>query len=107
MSSIGLPVPRAFVVTSQAFRKFLVDTGLEDTLFQGLDRLNVEDNDALERAAEHAKNAVLKAPMPEVIQDEIKAAYRKISDHDLVVAVRSSATAEDLPDASFASRRRT
>ena len=107
MSSIGLPVPRAFVVTSQAFRKFLVDTGLEDTLFQGLDGLNVEDNDALEWAAEHAKSAVLKAPMPDVIRDDIKAAYRRISDHDLVVAVRSSATAEDLPDASFAGQQET
>jgi pyruvate,water dikinase len=107
MSSIGLPVPRAFVVTSQAFRKFLVDTGIEDTLFQGLDRLNVEDNEALERAAEHAKKAVLKAPMPDAIRDEIRNAYGRMSESDLVVAVRSSATAEDLPDASFAGQQET
>ena len=107
MSSIGLPVPRAFVVTSQAFRKFLVDTGLEDTLFQGLDGLNVEDNEALERAAEQAKFAVLKAPMPDIIRDGIREAYRRMSGDDLVVAVRSSATAEDLPDASFAGQQET
>jgi pyruvate,water dikinase len=107
MSSIGLPVPRAFVVTSQSFRKFLVDTGIEDTLFQGLDRLNVEDNEALERAAEHAKKAVLKAPMPDAIRDEIRNAYGRMSESDLVVAVRSSATAEDLPDASFAGQQET
>lgn len=107
MSSIGLPVPRAFVVTSQAFREFLGVTGLEDTLFKDLERLNVEDNEALEKAADRAKKAVMKAQMPDGIREDIRAAYHRMSEKDLVVAVRSSATAEDLPDASFAGQQET
>jgi pyruvate,water dikinase len=107
MASIGLPVPRAFVVTAQAFRWFLVETGLEQKIYKALDRLDVENNDALEKAAETAKGLVLKAKMPAAIRDDVKKVYRKISSDDLVVAVRSSATAEDLPDASFAGQQET
>ena len=107
MFAIGLPVPRAFVVTSQAFRRFLVKTGLEETLFKELDSLNVDDNNALEQAAKVAKEAVLDAKMPDAIVEAIKAAYRRMDESELVVAVRSSATAEDLPDASFAGQQET
>ena len=107
MASIGLPVPRAFVVTAQAFRRFLVETGLEQKIFASYQNLNVEDNEALERAAEGAKAMVLKAKMPAAIRDDIKKAYKKMADKDLIVAVRSSATAEDLPDASFAGQQET
>jgi phosphoenolpyruvate synthase (EC 2.7.9.2) len=107
MASIGLPVPKAFVVTAQAFRRFLVETGLEKKIFASYDKLDVEDNEALEKAAEGAKTMVLKAKMPAAIRDDIKKAYRKMSDKDLIVAVRSSATAEDLPDASFAGQQET
>ena len=107
MFAIGLPVPRAFVVTSHAFRRFLQKTGLEDTLFSGMDTLDVEDAAALEKAAQKAKSAVLKAKMPKDIQKEIRDAYYKMDPGNLVVAVRSSATAEDLPDASFAGQQDT
>jgi len=107
MASIGLPVPKAFVVTAQAFRKFLVETGLEPKIYKTLERLNVEDNEALEKAADTAKGLVLKAKIPTAIRDDIKKSYRKISTDDLIVAVRSSATAEDLPDASFAGQQET
>jgi len=107
MASIGLPVPKAFVVTAQAFRRFLVETGLEAKIFASYNKLDVEDNEALEKAAEGAKAMVLKAKMPAAIRDEIKKAYKKISPDDLIVAVRSSATAEDLPDASFAGQQET
>jgi pyruvate,water dikinase len=107
MFAIGLPVPRAFVVTSQAFRRFLIKTGLEETLFKELDLLNVDDNDALERAAKVAKEAVLAAKIPDAIVEAVKAAYRQMDESELVVAVRSSATAEDLPDASFAGQQET
>ncbi len=107
MSAIGLPVPRAFVVTSHAFRRFLIETGLEDTLFDGLENLNVEDSKALEKAAHKAKTAVMKAKVPESIWDAVKSAYKKMNSEGLVVAVRSSATAEDLPDASFAGQQET
>ncbi|MBP1929533.1 pyruvate,water dikinase [Methanolinea mesophila] len=107
MFAIGLPVPRAFVVTSHAFRKFLQKTGLEDTLFSGMDTLDVEDAEALEKSAEKAKSAVMKAKMPKDIQKEILDAYKRMDPSGMVVAVRSSATAEDLPDASFAGQQDT
>jgi pyruvate, water dikinase len=107
MASIGLPVPKAFVVTAQAFRRFLVETGLEKKIFSSFDKLDVEDNEALERAADNAKALVMKAKMPAAIRDDIKTSYKKMSAGDLIVAVRSSATAEDLPDASFAGQQET
>jgi pyruvate, water dikinase len=107
MSSLGLPVPKAFVVTAQAFRRFLVETGLEQKIYKSLDHLDVEKNDALEKAADTVKGLVLKAKMPAAIRDEVKKAYRRMASDDLVVAVRSSATAEDLPDASFAGQQET
>ena len=107
MASIGLPVPKAFVVTAQAFRRFLVETGLEKKLFAAYDKLDVEDNEALEKAADTAKTMVLRAKMPAKIKDEIRAAYKKMDNGSLIVAVRSSATAEDLPDASFAGQQET
>lgn len=106
MASIGLPVPKAFVVTAQAFRRFLVETGLEKKIFSSFENLDVEDNEALERAADSAKNLVMKAKMPVAIRDDIKKSYKKMGD-ELIVAVRSSATAEDLPDASFAGQQET
>ena len=107
MASIGLPVPKAFVVTAQAFRRFLVETALEKKLFSAYDKLDVENNEALEKAADTAKAMVLKAKMPPKIRDEIRAAYKKMDNGNLIVAVRSSATAEDLPDASFAGQQET
>lgn len=107
MASLGLPVPKAFVVTAQAFRRFLVETGLEDTLFQKMEQLDVENNESLEAAAGQAIASVTGAMMPQKIQDDIKAAYQKMSPEEMIVAVRSSATAEDLPDASFAGQQET
>jgi len=107
MASIGLPVPKAFVVTAQAFRRFLVETGIEKKIFASYEQLDVENNEALEKAASGAKSMVLKAKMPAVLKDEIRKAYKKMSSENLIVAVRSSATAEDLPDASFAGQQET
>ncbi|QSZ67704.1 phosphoenolpyruvate synthase [Methanofollis aquaemaris] len=107
MTSVGLPVPKAFVVTAQAFRKFLVETGLEDSIFTLLSDLDVDDNEALEEVSQSVKGLVLGAKMPEGIKEEILAAYGSMGDGELVVAVRSSATAEDLPDASFAGQQET
>jgi pyruvate,water dikinase len=107
MSSIGLPVPGGFVVTSRAFRQFLVESGLEDPIFTELEKLDVDDNRALEQVAKRAKSSVMKAKMPVEIRDRIKEAYARLDSGDMVVAVRSSATAEDLPDASFAGQQET
>ncbi|MBP2146396.1 pyruvate,water dikinase [Methanofollis sp. W23] len=107
MTSVGLPVPKAFVVTAQAFRKFLVETGLEDSIFTLLSDLDVDNNDALEEVSRSVRDLVLGAKMPEGIKEEVLAAYGSMGDGELVVAVRSSATAEDLPDASFAGQQET
>lgn len=107
MASIGLPVPKAFVVTAQAFRRFLVETGIEKKIFASYQNLDVENSEALEKAADGAKEMVMKAKMPAAIRDDIKKAYKKMDEKGLIVAVRSSATAEDLPDASFAGQQDT
>jgi pyruvate,water dikinase len=106
MYSVGLPVPNAFVVTAYAFRKFLIETGIEETLFNKLYNLDVEDPQQLETAAREAKEIVLSVGMPDDLKQEIARSYEEIG-HDMVVAVRSSATAEDLPDASFAGQQET
>jgi pyruvate,water dikinase len=106
MYGIGLPVPRAFVVTAQAFRRFLGETGIEDRLFSGLANLNVEENAALEEASRKARELVLSVSIPQHLQRRIREAYRGLGENT-VVAVRSSATAEDLPDASFAGQQET
>jgi len=106
MASIGLPVPQAYVVTAQAFRRFLVDTGLEESLYSILEGLDVDDNAALEAAASKAKDLIMSVPIPDYMAADIRSAYDRIGE-ETVVAVRSSATAEDLPDASFAGQQET
>nr|MBP7411805.1 phosphoenolpyruvate synthase [Methanoculleus sp.] len=107
MTAIGLPVPKAFVVTAQAFRKFLVETGIEETLFRRLERLDVDDNGALESVSRDAQDLVLSVEIPDHIREEITDAYARMGANGTVVAVRSSATAEDLPEASFAGQQET
>jgi pyruvate,water dikinase len=106
MTSIGLPVPAAFVVTAQAYRKFLIESGIEDELFGTVTDLDVEDTSVLEGASERAKKIIMKAPMPEYLKNEIKKSYQDLG-KNVIVAVRSSATAEDLPGASFAGQQET
>lgn len=107
MSAIGLPVPKAFVVTSHAFRRFLVEANLEDVIFDDLEKLDVDDSDALDAASNRAKKAIMNARMPDWIKGGVRKAYKKMGGSRLIVAVRSSATAEDLPDASFAGQQET
>jgi len=106
MLSIGLPVPGGFVVTAQAFRKFLVETGIDHEIESILEGIDVENSDALEAAANRAKKTVTDTTMPEEIRADLVEAYTKMGG-DVVVAIRSSATAEDLPDASFAGQQDT
>ncbi|HJJ53216.1 MAG TPA: phosphoenolpyruvate synthase, partial [Methanocorpusculum sp.] len=106
MTHVGLPVPPAFVVTAQAFRRFLQLTKIEEPLFTILEKLDVDDNDALNATGEKVRAMVLAAKMPTKIKTEILESYKKMG-NTTVVAVRSSATAEDLPDASFAGQQDT
>lgn len=108
MTQAGLPVPPGFTVTSTAFQYFLKKTQLEKVIKKELKDLNRDDSVQLTKVANNIKDAIVEAKMPADIATEIKAAYRKLSKGtDAFVAVRSSATAEDLPGASFAGQQET
>lgn len=109
MINIGVPVPGGFAVTAQAFRDFINRTGIADKLFEAL---NVDVNQATElhRAEMAAKKLIMNAKVPKDIEEAIKVRYEELCKREgkeVFVAVRSSATAEDLPDASFAGQQET
>ncbi|HYA33077.1 MAG TPA: phosphoenolpyruvate synthase [Candidatus Bathyarchaeia archaeon] len=109
MISAEIPVPRGFAVTAQAFRRFLDETGITAQLFATL-RVNVDDPKELEAAADGAKKLVMKATMPQHMRSDITQAYNELAKREgkePLVAVRSSATAEDMPEASFAGQQET
>ena len=108
MYKAKIPVPDGFVITSSAYYKFLDENKLRDKIKTQLKGLDIENSKALQKAADVIQNAILKAKISKEIQDEIKDSYHKLSGNsDKQVAVRSSATAEDLPDASFAGQQET
>lgn len=106
MTKAGFPVPEGFVVTSVAYRKHLSDNELEPKIKAILKDLNVEDPTALNRASHEVQKLIEKAPVPKEIEQAVFAAYDKLG-REPWVAVRSSATAEDLPEASFAGQQET
>ncbi len=105
LTRAGIPVPPGFVVTADTYFHFIAQNGLEPALKKELFGLDVSDSRALNERAERIKQRIIEAPMPAYIADEIKAAYRELGEG--AVAVRSSATAEDLPEASFAGQQST
>jgi len=105
MTAADLPVPPAFVVTADTYRAFIEETGIDEELFEAVD-VDADDSADLAGAADHAKELIEGTEIPEAIREEIMAAYERIGDN-ASVAVRSSATAEDLPDASFAGQQET
>ena len=105
MTAAGLPVPPAFVVSADTYRAFIEDTGIETELFEAVD-VDPDDSAALAEAAEHAQTLIEETPIPDSLREEILAAYDRTGESH-PVAVRSSATAEDLPDASFAGQQET
>jgi len=106
LAGAGLPVPPAFVVTADTYRGFIQETGIDEELFEAVE-VDTEDSAALSTAHERATELILGTPMPEDIKEEVLAAYDDLDDGEAFVAVRSSATAEDLPDASFAGQQET
>jgi pyruvate,water dikinase len=106
LSALGISVPDGFAVTADAFREYLRRNALEERIRTLLRERSREDFGALERASAELRRLVLAAPIPNDIAEEVRAAYRDLSARagttSLEVAVRSSATAEDLPTASFA-----
>jgi pyruvate, water dikinase len=109
MINIGVPVPGGFAVTAQAFRDFLNRAGIAEKLFEAL-KVDVNDQGQLLKAEESAKRLIMEAKVPEDIEKAIKSRYEELcrrEGKEVFVAVRSSATAEDLPDASFAGQQET
>lgn len=109
MSSISLPVPQGFVVTAGAYFYFIKHNRIEAAIKEMTSDLNEESNDQLNRASEVIRSKILCGEIPSDLRNEILAAYKgMIKDgREPFVAVRSSATAEDLPEASFAGQQST
>jgi len=107
---LGINIPDGFATTADGYRDFVRSTGLEPTIRDSLSSLNIEDLDALQRAGARVRSAILAAPLPAGLGQAIRAAYRRLEQQyglNCDVAVRSSATAEDLPEASFAGQQET
>lgn len=108
LAAAGVQVPGGFATTSAAFRDFLAHDRLGDRINGLLSRLDVEDVNALTEAGRTIRNWIVETPFPPALEDAISACYELMArDGDPAVAVRSSATAEDLPDASFAGQQET
>ncbi|OYR39975.1 phosphoenolpyruvate synthase [Halorubrum sp. Hd13] len=103
----GLPVPPGFAVTAGTYRTFIEEAGIDEELFSAVD-VDPEDSAALRAAEERAEELILDTPFPEEVREEILERYRSMGgEEEAFVAVRSSATAEDLPDSSFAGQQET
>ena len=111
LTQAGIPVPPGFVVTAGTYEKFMEDTGINDKVLDILDKIDINDTKALQAAAEEIKAIIIETPIPEDMIMFIKEAYnqlcQKVGEEDTDVAIRSSATAEDLPEASFAGQQDT
>jgi len=129
MTNADLPIPYGFIVTSHAYFKFIKDSQLMDRIKQILSIINYENTTEIEQASQHIQELILKAEMPKKLSAEIISHYEELNSkekeyfqkkysflshtfekikglyEDPTVAVRSSATAEDLPDASFAGQQ--
>ena len=105
-----IPVPDGFVVDARTFREFIQKTGIQEKIYSLLHNLDVEDTEKLETVSRQIREIIETTEIPEEIKKEIREAYRKLCEEEgreVYVAVRSSATAEDLPDASFAGQQET
>ena len=107
----GVRVPGGFATTAEAYRAFLAHNGLNERISAALVGLDIEDVAELARVGKEIRQWILETPFPEQLDAEIAAAWDKMvadaGSADISVAVRSSATAEDLPDASFAGQQET
>jgi pyruvate,water dikinase len=110
LAASGVKVPNGFATTASAYREFLAFEGLADKINAMLNALDVDDVAALAVCGKSIRESVMKAPFPTELEKEIRSAYDILlaeSTAEISVAVRSSATAEDLPDASFAGQQET
>ncbi|MHB0764313.1 phosphoenolpyruvate synthase [Stutzerimonas sp. NM35] len=109
LAGAGVSVPGGFATTAQAYRDFMELSGLNEQIHTLLDALDVDDVNALAKAGAQIRGWVMAAEFPPQLDADIRAAFAEMSagNDNLAVAVRSSATAEDLPDASFAGQQET
>ncbi len=108
LSSLGITVPGGFATTSAAYRDFLSTGGLDKKIAGLLNELDVDDINALTSAGRTIRNWIMETALPDALMDAVRSSWDEMSDgKDIAVAVRSSATAEDLPDASFAGQQET
>ena len=106
----GIKVPEGFAVTAEAYRYFIRENHLDEKIRKALEGLDTHNMKDLQKRGRKVRNLILKAKMPSRLAEEIEKAYRRLEEkygRNVDVAVRSSATAEDLPDASFAGQQET
>ena len=107
----GINIPKGFAITAQAYFYFLEKNGIKNTISDLLKKIDPKDIKNLQKISKQIRELILKTPLPEDLEKEIIAAYSELSKEykveNLDVAVRSSATAEDLPSASFAGMHET
>jgi phosphoenolpyruvate synthase len=109
LSGLGISVPNGFATTAQAYRDFLQQGGLNERISKALAELDVDDVEALSEVGARIRGWIMQAPFPERLEREVLDAYDRmcVGGKEVAVAVRSSATAEDLPEASFAGQQET
>ena len=111
LTNAGIPVPPGFVVTAGTYREFITKTGIDDQINDMLNGLDINNTNELQKVSDQIKELIITTSIPDDIQRMIIEAYNKlcldVDIEDVVVAIRSSATAEDLPDASFAGQQDT
>ena len=109
LASSGVSVPNGFATTAQAFDTFLEQCGVNQKIYQILDKLDPDDISALTEAGQQIRQWIIDTPFQPELEQAIRDAYTELADGqtDASFAVRSSATAEDMPDASFAGQQET
>ncbi|MCU5774944.1 phosphoenolpyruvate synthase [Erwiniaceae bacterium BAC15a-03b] len=109
LSSLGVSVPNGFATTSDAFNQFLDQSGVNQRIYELLDKTDIDDIDELAKAGKQIRQWIIDTPFQPELEQAILAAYQQLSSDDAEAsfAVRSSATAEDMPDASFAGQQET
>jgi rifampicin phosphotransferase len=107
LATAGLPVPPGFHITTAAYRHFVARYGLQEQILAAVSATSPDQPATLKAAAQKIAALFAEHPMPDELAEAIQHAYARLGGGDLPVAVRSSATAEDLPDLSFAGQQET
>ncbi len=107
IARVKLPIPEAFVITSESYRHFIQEAKLEERIAKILDETDVDEPQQLQEASRSIRKLIGDAKMPEDVKRGIMEAYKRLGGKQALVAIRSSATAEDMPSASFAGQQET